>query len=116
MYKKFHHRVALREIPSNQNIFRWHWPRGTFEPRMSAYEIAAFLLPHMGAIVGFLPKENRIQDEFSAMLVMLATRPREILDRIVPWIKPCIGQEPDDIIELHINAIQIEDAPRKIFI
>ena len=116
MVKKYYHRVQVRETPSDQNVFRWHWPRGTFDKRMSAYEIATFLLPYMAGIVPFLPTAHRIQAEFEAMLVMLATQPRAVLDQIVPWIRPRIGEEEDDIIELHLQATALQEAPRTFFV
>ena len=74
---------------------------------MSAYEIGTFLLPLMPSIIPYLPTMGGIRAEFEAMCVMLATHPQRVLDEILPWIQPRIGQEDDDVIELHLCATQL---------
>ena len=98
------HRAQVHEDCNEPITFKWHWPRGTFEARMSAYELAAFVLPHMPAIAPLLGSHPRIQAEFAAMMVLLATQPRAAIDRIVPWIKPVRHTEEDDILEMSLFA------------
>ena len=83
-------------------VFKWHWPRGTFAKRMSALEIAGFLMPHMPHIVPLLSDHPRVQAEFRALLVRLATWPAAVLDEVVPWIKSVTRAEEDEIIELNL--------------
>lgn len=47
---------------------------------------------------------GRIRAEFDAMLVVLATSPKTAIDEVLPWIKPVIRTEDDDIIELCVGA------------
>jgi hypothetical protein len=101
MYK---HKVNIPVDDGKPHVFKWHFPRGTFEKRMSAYEIAAFILPHMPSIATFFT--GRVRAEFDAMLVALATSPAMALNRVLPWIKPVIRTEDDDIIELCIGAVE----------
>jgi hypothetical protein len=96
------HKAYVPEDDGKATVFRWHWPRGTFEKRMSAYEIAAFILPHMPSVATFFT--GRIRAEFDAMLVVLATSPKTAIDEVLPWIKPVIRTEDDDIIELCVGA------------
>jgi len=118
-YHQYDHRAAVAPDDGKPITFHWHWPRGTFDPRMSAYEIAEFILPHMGAIVGMglLHKHPRVEFEFRAMLQMLSEiqtdeaqqsrlvrKRREIIDRILPWIKPVVHTADDDLIEMSISV------------
>jgi hypothetical protein len=96
------HKAYVPEDDGLATVFRWHWPRGTFEKRMSAYEIASFLLPHMPSVATFFT--GRIRAEFDAMLVVLATSQKTAIDEVLPWIKPVIRTEDDDIIELCVGA------------
>ena len=79
---------------------------------MSAYEIASFVLPHMPSISPLLAHHPRVKAEWDAMLVMLATSPREVIDRIVPWIKPLIRTDENDILEMNLFAPEIDDGPK----
>lgn len=103
---RYSHRAEVAPDDGKPVTFRWHWPRGTFDKRMSAYELASFVLPHMGAIVGMglLKHHPRVEAEFRAMLTQLATQPKAVLDRLLPWIKPVVRNEQDDIIEMAITA------------
>lgn len=113
MMKKWHHRVQIRKIPRDDHVFLWHFPRGTLEPRMSAYELGLVLLPKMPGVVQFLP-DGRIREEFIAILMNLATNPKSVLDEILPWIKPVVRTEESDVIEMCITAKHVDEAPRKI--
>lgn len=105
----FKHRAHIPPDDGEKIIFKWHFPRGTFEKRMSAYEIATFLMPHMPSVATFF--NGRVRAEFDAMLVTLATSPKLALDQVLPWIKPVIRTEDDDIIELSITALH-DEAPK----
>lgn len=97
------------EVPPDDGgpiTFNWHWPRGTFDERMSALEIAAFLLPHMPAILSMrlLKSQPRVEQEFQAMLVRLATWPKEALDELCTWVKPVVRTSEDDLIQMEIGC------------
>jgi hypothetical protein len=88
-------------------VFRWHWPRGTFDERMSALEIAAFILPHMPHVLPYLSECPRVYSEFEALLNRLVSLPAAALDEVLPWIKTvCRSRrvEEDDVIELELGA------------
>ena len=85
--------------------FKWHWPRGTFDKRMSAVELATFVMPHMPSVLPFLSEHPRVYQEFQAMLIRLATWPQAELDRLTTWIKPVVRTEEDDIVFMQINCI-----------
>ncbi len=97
-------------------VFKWHWPRGTFNKRMSALEIATFVMPHMPAIVPLLCDYPRVQAEFMAMLVRLATLPAAELDRLATWIKPVVGTEEDDLIVLNIRCREEQPSGPTFFV
>jgi len=95
------HRAEVSERDGSDTVlFRWHWPRGTFDPRMSALELAAFVLPHMPHILPLLGQWPQIQREFAALLVRAASAP----DEVVPWIKSVVRTGPDDILLLNLGA------------
>lgn len=99
----YNHRAAV-EDDGGPITFQWHWPRGTFAPRMSALEIATFVMPHMPYIVPLLSGYPRVQSEFTAMLIRLATWPKEELDRLATWIKPVVRTQEDDLIHMEIGC------------
>lgn len=107
------HKTYIPADDGQAIVFKWHWPRGTFEKRMSACEIATFLMPHMPSVATFFT--GRVRTEFDAMLTTLITSPKTAIDQVLPWIKPVLKTEEDDIIELSIGALHVEEAP-KIFI
>lgn len=114
---RWEHQVAIPPDDGKPVVFKWHWPRGTFDKRMSAYEIAAFLMPHMPSILPLLDKQNhpRVYAEFEAMLLMLATSPLSAIDRVLPWIQPVLRTEEDELIVLNLFA-QVDCEPtKKIF-
>ena len=82
--------------------FRWHFPRGTLAPRMSGYELATFLLEHMPYIVPLLGNHPRVQAEFNAMYLLLATQPKLATDRLLPWIRSVTLHADDDEVVLSL--------------
>lgn len=105
-----HHAVVSRDDGSPV-VFRWHWPRGTFDARMSAMELAAFVLPHMPAILPLLDAHPRIQVEFGALLGRLLTTPTPDLDEVVPWIRSVTRSADDDVVELCLGGRAVESGP-----
>ena len=105
MYSNYEHKVdGLDQWDDGEPVlFRWHWPRGTFDARMSALELAEFVLPHMPSILPFLSYHPRAYAEFEAMLVVLATSPKSAIDEVVPWIKPVVRTADFDYLELCIG-------------
>src|SRR4051812_20269120 len=98
------HRAEVPLDDDEDVRFLWHWPRGTFEKRMSAFDLAAFILPHMPHILPLLVGHPRIQREFEAMLVVLATSPKDAIDRVLPWIRSVVRTQDDDLIEMQFGA------------
>ena len=84
--------------------FKWHFERGILKPRMSGYELAGFIIDHMASVLslGLLAGHERIQREFEAMLVVLATSKREAIDKLLPWIRTIYQEEEDDIIHMSL--------------
>lgn len=112
----YQHKAVVNNMDATDGvIFNWHWPRGTFEPRMSAMEIAEFILPHMPNILPHLALSPSAQKHFELLFLKLATSPKEILDEVVGWIKPVIRTEEDDLIQLNINGIK-DESPRGIYL
>jgi len=109
--REYRHRAEIEPDNGEPVTFKWHWPRGTFEKRMSGYELAAFVLPHMPAILPLLTGHPRIRLEFEAMLVLLATSPRAAIDEVLPWIRPVLRTETDDIIEMQIGSRVEQSGP-----
>jgi hypothetical protein len=92
-------------------LFKWHWPVGTFDLRMSAWEIARFVLPHMASILPFFSHSPRVYVHFKALLDRLLYWPKEVTDEVVPWIRRVEHCEPDEILILHIRAHDLPPAP-----
>ena len=90
------HRVVVPPPDGKPNTFRWHFPSGALKPRMSARELADFLLGHMPYIVPLLANHQQVQAEFHAMLVLLVTGTEEQTVRLLPWIRSVCRQEDDD--------------------
>lgn len=84
--------------------FKWHFPRGMLSKNMSGYELAEFVLKHMAAVIGMgLIKDHpRVEKEFEAMFVKLATSPKEVLDNLLSWIRVEWRKEEDDIIHMSL--------------
>lgn len=96
------HHVVLPPDDGDTITFKFHLPRGTLDPRMSAYELCEFLLPHMPYIVPLLSGNARVRSEFEAMTVLLATSPKAAIDRLLPWVKSVTRTEEDDIVSLNL--------------
>ena len=92
-------------------LFRWHFPRGTLSKRMSGFELATFLMPHMPNVLPLLSGHPRAYKEFQEMLNRLVLWPQNMVDEILPWIKSLTRTEDQDIIELNIGAKSIEVGP-----
>lgn len=112
----YNHRAKIGAPDGKPIVFKWHFPRGTFERRMSAYELAEFVLPHMPSISPLLSHHPRIKAEWDAMLAMLITQPRLVIDQVASWIKPVLRTQEADIIELCLFADKIDEAPRAYFV
>lgn len=138
----YNHSSKIPEDDGGPIIFKWHWPRGTFSKRMSAYEIAEFILPHMPNIVPLLSGHPRVQSEFKIILSLLAEpinykvdtywstvgncfvkedvpiiytawnkRKKDVIDKILPWIKTVRFEADDEWIELNLNSTEVEVGP-----
>lgn len=107
------HRVNVNENdgPNDAIVFKWHWPRNTFDKRMSAWEIASFVIPHMPHILPFLDAHPRIKQEFEAILVLLATSPRAAIDEVVPWIRPLVRTQENDLLILELGSRVVQTGP-----
>jgi hypothetical protein len=92
-------------------VYRWHWPRGTFDLRMSAWEIAAFVLPHMASILPFFACYPRVYWHWQSLLNRLILWPKEVIDEVVPWVRRVEHCEADEILELNIGATELPAAP-----
>src|SRR5262245_32843820 len=106
------HRADVPPDDGEAVTFLWHWPRGTFERRMSARELAAFLLPQLPFVLPLLSDHPRVYAEFRALLVRLASWPAAALDEVVRWCKPRIQEGPDDLIELNLRGAPAPPGPR----
>lgn len=100
----YSHRAHVPIDDGEPIVFKWHWPRGVLAKRMSGLELSGFILNQMAAILGMgiLSDHPRIEDEFRAMFVKLATEPRAVLDELLTWIRVEYHQEEDDIIYLSL--------------
>src|SRR5437762_13932954 len=98
------YRVVAPPDDGTEISFVFHFPRGTLAPRMSALELAAFVLQHIVAICaqGFLDHRPRMKAEFEAMGVLLATKPKSATDQLLPWIRSITRREEDDLIRLSL--------------
>ncbi len=92
------HRVEDVVDDGSPITFHWHFQRGMLQTRMSGLELATFVLSHMPHIVPLLSGYPRVQQEFQAMLVLLATSPKQATDRLLPWIRAVVRNEEDDVI------------------
>lgn len=105
MNNEYRHSAGIKEDDGGPVVFLWHWPKRTFDKRMSAFEIASFVIPHMPNIVPLLAHHPRAQSHFQAMLVRLSTWPKSALDELLTWIKPEIGTGEDDLIRMEIACV-----------
>lgn len=111
------HKAIIKNSNDAQEIrFKWHFPRGTLRSKMSAYELSTFLMPHMPYVLPFFKDHPKVYAEFEAMLVMLATTPREALDRLVPWIKSVCRTSDFDYVVLCLSDKKPEVSTKKYFV
>lgn len=98
------HRANIPPDDGSTISFKWHFQRGLLKPRMSGYELATFVLGHMPAILslGLLSGHPRVEAEFQAMLVLLATSPKKAMDRLLPWIRTIYHEAEDDVIHMSL--------------
>ena len=113
---KYNHKVSVPEDDGGPITFRWHFQRGLLEPRMSAYELAQFVLSHMPTLYTFFEGHKRVQAEFAAMLIMLATSPKEAIDEVLPWIKSVVREADADVIYMSLFDKTPQESKRKFFI
>lgn len=111
----FNHRTWIPPDDGGPVTFQWHWPRGTFDARMSALELAEFLMPHMPHVLPFFVGHPRVYAQFEAMMIRFATWPKEALDELATWVKPVVRTGEDDLIELAIHNLQPQPAAPKVF-
>lgn len=100
------HRAVVPPDDGGPITFHWHFQRGMLSPRMSALELAVFVLEHMGAILsmGLLSGHPRVIREFQAIMVILATSKKEAIDRLLPWIRSVTRKGPDDVIKMELYS------------
>lgn len=82
--------------------FRFHFPRGTLQERMTGYELGLFILKHMQGMLAQGLLTGRAKTEFEAMFLMLATNPKAATHKLFPWIRSVTKTEHDDIIQLSL--------------
>lgn len=112
------HRAVVPPDDGGPIVFNWHFSRGMLAPRMSAYELAEFVLGHMPAILalGLLNSQPRVEAEFRHMMVLLATSKREVIDRLVPWIKSVTRKADDDVIQMELYSREEQPSGPAYFI
>lgn len=116
LIKNAQHKVVAPPIDDGKPIvFEWHFPRGTFDERMSALELSTFLLSHMPNLLPFLSGYPRAKKEFEAMTILLATSPKEALDRLLPWIRSVTRREQDDLVVLSLFSKEPQKAGKLYF-
>lgn len=100
--EQYSHKTYIPPDDNGNISFKWHFRRGILKTRMSGYEIASFVLSQMPGIIPLLGSQPRVQAEFQAMMVLMATTPRKAIDQILPWIRTIINEEEDDIVLLSL--------------
>ncbi len=83
---------------------------------MSAMELAEFLVPHMPSVLPLFAGNPRVHREWQTMLVMLVTQPRQVIDRLVPWMKSVVLAEDSDVVEMNLNAVVPQAAGKTYFL
>lgn len=94
------HTVKTPIDDGSEISFSWHFKRGTLEKNMSGFDLASFVLKEMPSIIPLLSHMPRAQKEFEAMMILLATSPKEVTHRLIPWIRSVTHTESDDIIHM----------------
>ncbi len=117
------HRVDIHDDGSDHVRFCWHFQRGLLNRRMSALELASFILHHMGPILGLLtPNPNeppgrmrqlhwQVYTEFLALYYRLLQWPETVLAEVVPWLRTLPDAEEDSLIEMNLGAKEIQIGP-----
>jgi hypothetical protein len=96
------HKIKVPIDDGGPISFKWHFKRGTLESRMSAFELAGFVLKEMPYIAGLLSDHPRAKQEFEMLTILLASTPEKALNKLVPWIRSITHTEYDDIIHLSL--------------
>ena len=86
--------------------FRWIFPKGTLDKRMSGFELAHFIIFHMPRILPMFAHHPRIQLEFAMMLYKFLFMSKDALDEVLPWVQSVTREEHADIIVLSLNEKQ----------
>lgn len=111
--QELYHRAEIEFDNSDDIVFNWHWPRGTFDRRMSGLEIAAFIMPHMAHILPHFKTYPKVYIEWQALLNRLTQWPVEALDEVLPWIRRLDFNEEDEILQLNLHSHTV--APKTMF-
>lgn len=110
------HTARIPADNGEEITFRWHLPRGTLRHRMSAMELAEFLVPHMPSVLPLFSNHPRVYAEWQVMLLMLVTQPKEVIDRLVPWMKSVTRTADSDIVEMNLHAVAPQAAGKVYFL
>jgi hypothetical protein len=112
------HRAQIAEDDGGPIMFKWHVKRGILSKRMSGMELATFVITHMPAILGMglLAHHPRVEAEFHAMLVKLATSPASVIDRLLGWIRVEWHEQEDDIIHMSLFDTTEQQGGPRIFL
>ncbi len=109
------HRAVWKDDGKEAVTFEWHFPPHTFDARMSALEIAGFILTQMVPIMGLLThfKNPRIVQDWQVMYLRLALWPEQVLDEMLPWIRTERTETPtdDQLIVLDLGNRKIAVGP-----
>ena len=75
----FEHFAHVPEDDGKPNKFVWNFPPGYLTPRMSGFELAMFILPHMLAILNgrylWHASNKRVESDFAKLASMIAGVP-----------------------------------------
>lgn len=118
LVEQWHYR-AERPIDDgeDEHVFRFHFPRGTLAKRMSAYELATFLMPHLEPIIPLLGFDPLNQAHFIELTRRFATCPTlAALDEVLNWVQSVTRAETDDIIVLNTSPKYNSPAGPKYFV
>lgn len=99
------HQIAVTDDDRDVPLFRWHFPRKVLDQRMSALELAEFLMPHLPAVVPMMATMNeRCAVELALLLQRFLTFPKVVLDEISPWIRVLPATEEDCVVEMSMGG------------
>lgn len=111
--EEYHHRAVVTEDGNEHVTFQWHFQRGILDKRMSALELAGFILSQMLPIQGLLThfKNQAILRDWQIMYLRLALWPEQVLDEMLPWIRsePC--EQEDSLIVLDLGNHKVRVGP-----